>query len=245
MKLLVASLLSGALIASAAMPAQAQSLLGVIGSPDSGSLVTIGSGDAGSSGLVNVGVGGDNQVLDANIGNGSIGSANVGSGRGSALDANVNLLNGGANVGAKVGGPRVLDVNVGVGGNRGNTVNPNGPGNAGNLNSRTASGGGQSGAGVITCSGVSSQQLEQLLRSTRIDNSWRRASNVSIQRVPVCAEMRSWLAATLSQTGLGPNLHQAVVSDPLLSASLSRTSYSPDRVFAVQKSGNDLKVFVY
>lgn len=252
MRLLTVTCLSTALLAGAAFPVHAQSLLGgVLGGSDDRSLVTIGSGDAGESGLVNLGLGGDDQVLDANIGNGRIGSATVGSGGGSVLDADVNLLDGAARVGVDVGGDNLLDVDIGVGGSDGDG---NGGGNGGGGNGGGGNGGGgllpgsslaTSGSAMPTCQGVSSRDIEQLILSTRIDASWRRASNVDVRKVSVCPELRAWLAAALTQTGLGPSLRSAIASDELLTASLNRSPHSAERVFAVQRSGDRLTVFVY
>lgn len=248
MKLFTTTVLSAALIAATLAPVHAQSLLGgIIGGKNDKSLVTIGSGDAGSSGLVNLGLGGQNQVLDANIGNGSVGSATIGSG-GSAglLDADVRLLNNNARVGVGVGGSSLVDVDVGIGnpgngGGGGNGPGPApgpGPGNGGG-NGFASTG---SGAG---CTGISNAELERLIGSTRLDGSWNRASNVQIRPVAICPEQRSWLAAALASTNLGHGLRSAIASDALLAASLTRSSYSADRVFAVQHRGSQLTVFVY
>ncbi len=254
MKLFTTTVLSAALIAATLTPVHAQSLLGgIIGGTNDKSLVTIGTGDAGTSGLVNLGLGGKNQVLDANIGNGNLGSATVGSG-GSAglLDADVRLLNNNARIGVGIGGDSLVDVDVGIGnpgnGNGGGNGNGNGngpgpgpgPGNGGgNGFANTGSG---SGAG---CVGLSNAELERLIGATRLDGSWSRASNVQIRPVAICPEQRSWLAAALASTNLGQGLRSAIASDALLAASLSRSSYSAERVFAVQHRGGQLTVFVY
>jgi hypothetical protein len=250
MKLFTTTVLSAALIAATFTPVQAQSLLGIIGGKDDKALVTIGSGDAGTSGLVNLGLGGQNQVLDANVGNGSIGSATVGSGGSSGvLDADVRLLNNNARVGVGVGGDRLVDVDVGIGnpgnGNGGGNGPGPGPGPGNGNGNGSGIGVGSTGSGGASCVGISNRELERLLGGTRLDGSWNRASNVQIRPVQLCPEQRSWLAAALSSTNLGPGLRSAVSSDALLAASLSRTSYSPDRVFAVQQRGSELTVYVY
>lgn len=84
-----------------------------------------------------------------------------------------------------------------------------------------------------------------MIGSTRVDNTWRRASNVAIQPVQVCPDVRVWMTSQLSGSGLGPVLRDAVRSDDLISTSLSRSSYAADRVFAVKKSGSQLTVYVY
>ena len=115
-------------------------------------------------------------------------------------------------------------------------------GNGGVPGGALASGGG---GGNIVCQGVSSSELERLILSTRIDSSWGRAHNVDIRKVSVCPELRVWLAAALRQTGLGQSLRSAIVLDELLTATLNRSPHSADRVFAVQRSGSRLTVFVY
>ncbi|MBJ3783704.1 hypothetical protein [Devosia sediminis] len=261
MKLMISATLVAAFIAGASAPAQAQSLLGILGGPDDAALITLGSGDAGEQGLVNLGLGGDNQVLDLNVGNGDLARATVGSESG-GLDANVDLLNSTARVGVGIGGDDLVDVDIGIGGGTGGGGNGgtggNG-GNGGNGGSGGGSGGGgggvvipggsvaagsSSGAGVM-CQGVSSNELERLIQATRIDGSWRRARSVDVQKVAICPELRSWLAAALQQTGLGQTLRSAIASDDLVLATLNRSSQSADRVFAVRNDGSRLTVFVY
>jgi hypothetical protein len=242
-------LLATALLAGSALPGQAQSLLGIVGGPDSGALVTLGSGDAGSSGAVNVGVGGGS-LVDANVGNGSVASATVGS-SGGGLGAEVGLLNDTARIGVGVGGDSLVDVDIGLGGGgNGPGANPGPGGNTpgagnGNRSIFAGAGSGSGGAGGAGCAGISNKDLERLIQSTRIDGSWSRASNVAVQRVALCPEQRSWLASALPASSVGQQLQSAVASDDLLSASLSRTSYSPDRVLAVRRDGSQLTVFVY
>ena len=272
MKSLSLALVSSALLAGLTVPAASQGLLGIIGGSDDSALITLGSGDAGDKGLVNLGVGGDNQVLDLNIGNGSVGSATVGSGGSNGLlDADVNLLNDNVRVDANVGGSSGgVGVNVGIGGSGGGSGgggggdddDGGGTGGGGDDDDGggTGGGGGDDDNGTVlpprntgsagsssgsTCAGVSVSELDRLIRSTRIDASWQRASNVAVQRVQLCPNEQAWLAAALANTGLGNNLAAAVANDALLSASLSRSSFGPDRVFAVRNSGGQLIMYVY
>lgn len=271
MKRTVLSFLPLVFIASVSAPAQAQNLLGIIGGSGEEALVTLGSGDASNSGLVNVGLGGEGQLLDAQVGgSSSIANATVGSGGGSALNANANLLGGGATAGATVGGGNLLGANVGLlngtvgvgatvgggslanigvniggGGAPGNGGNPGngggGVGNGGIAPSLSASNGGN----VPACAGTSPREVERLIQGTQIGGSWQRASNVEIRRVDMCPEMQTWLAAALTNSGLGNSLRSAINNDSLLSASVERSSYNSNRVFAVQQRGNQLTVFVY
>ncbi|MDB5614256.1 MAG: hypothetical protein JWQ22_1909 [Devosia sp.] len=95
------------------------------------------------------------------------------------------------------------------------------------------------------CDGMPVNQVTTLLQSTRFDNSWSRASGVKVQPIGVCADVKAWLAAQLNGSNLGAALRSAVQSDSLVSASLSRTKYGPDRVLAVKQSGSQLIVYVY
>lgn len=274
MKRKLLSILPLVFIASVSAPAQAQNLLGIIGGSGEDALVTIGSGDASNTGLVNVGLGGD-QVLDAQIGGSSnIANATVGSGGGSALNADANVLGGAATVGATVGGGSLVDANVGLlngtvgvgatvggdslanigvniggggGGAPGNGGNPGagggGVGNGGGAPIFSASG---NNGGVPACSGSTSpREVQRMIQGTQIGGSWQRASNVQIRRVDMCPDMQTWLAAALTNSGLGNSLRAAISSDSLISASISRSSYNSNRVFAVKQSGNQLTVFVY
>lgn len=261
MKPFSAAILATALLAGCAIPAQAQSLLGVVGSPDSGAVVTLGSGEAGTSGTVNVGLGGGGgNIVDANVGNGSVSSANVSSGSDGGLGANVGLLNNTATVDVGVGGGGGLlnvDIGVGGGGNGNNGGNGNGGANGGNGNNGgnggtvfRSNGGGFSstsggGIGAPNCTGISDRDLERLLQSTRIDGSWSRASGVNLQRVALCPAQRSWLASALPGSPIGQQLQAAIIQDALVSASLNRASFGPERVIAVRRDGSQLTVYVY
>lgn len=248
MKLSILAFASAVLLVGASVPVQAQSLLGgVLGDSDDAALVTLGSGDAGSSGLVNLGVGGSNQVLDVDVG-GGLATATVGTGGESGVGANIGLLDDTARVGVGVGGGSLASVDIGIGGGGGGSGStPGGNGNVGGNGSGIVTGGplASAGGGTVACQGVSSDQLERLILSTRIDNSWRRAHDVEIRKVSVCPELRAWLAAALRETGLGHSLRSAIVSDELLTATLNRSPHSADKVFAVQRSGSRLTVFVY
>lgn len=252
MKIASKAVLAGVLLFGATSSVFAGSLLGIVGDKDSGALVTLGSGGASGSGLVNVGLGGGGgNLVDANVGGtgaGSIAKANVSTGGGSVLGANVGLLNNSVRVNATVGGGSLANVgvNIGGGGNgpgNGGGAGPgqggNGPGVVGNSRSDSSS------FGAAACVGTPVAQIDRLIRSTRVDASWQRASNVSIQPVAVCPDVRVWLARQLAGSSFGSNLQWALRNDVLASASLSRTSYGADRVFAVQRSGAQLTLFVY
>ncbi|WP_240229998.1 hypothetical protein [Devosia lacusdianchii] len=260
----VSVVFASVLLAGAVMPSHAQDLLGnLLGGDGGGGLVTLGSGEASSGGLVNVGLGGgDGNLVDLNVGGSEgLATANISSGSGNGLlDANVDLLNDTVGVTANVGGDNLLGIGIAVGGS-GNSGGPGGPGAPGNPGSPGNPGApgnpglpsnpGFSGSGVANsgggaaCDGASPNQIARLIRSTQVDASWMRASNVAIQRVQVCPEVRVWLSSQLAGSGLGPVLQNAVASDALISTSLGRSNYGTDRVFAVKRSGAQLTIYVY
>lgn len=213
-------------VASLAAPvAQAGSLLGILGSPDSGSLVTVGRGDAGNTGVVNVGLGGgDGQLVDANIG-----------GATPLVGANVS-----------VGGPGgVISIDIGAGGPVGPGV-PGVPGAPGG-NGQIAHGGGSGGAfpsGSGACAGTNPNQLLGLFQQTEI-GSWNRASNIQIVPIKVCADMRRQVGNWLAGNGSYHRMVAAVASDSLISAALNRTRYQPGHVLGVQRQGPTLLVYVF
>lgn len=209
----------------------------------------------GSANIANASVGaGGGSALNANA-NVLGGAATVGAtvGGGSLVDANVGLLNGTVGIGATVGGGSLANIGVNIGGGGGGGA----PGNGGNPGNGGGNGGGGNGGGPIfsasggngnvpACSGSTSpREVQRLIQGTQIGGSWQRASNVQIRRVDMCPDMQIWLAAALTSSGLGNSLRSAISSDSLISASISRSSYNSNRVFAVKQSGNQLTVFVY
>lgn len=252
MKIASKAVLAGVLLFGATSSVFAGSLLGIVGSKDSGALVTLGSGSASGSGVVNVGLGGGGgNLVDANVGGsgaGSVAKANVSTGGGSVLGANVGLLNNSVRVDARVGGDSLANIGIGIGGGG------NGPGNGGGAGPGNGGGGpgmvgnnraDPSNSGGAACIGTPVAQIDRLIRATRVDASWQRASNVAIQQVAVCPDVKAWLAQQLKGSSFGSNLQWALRNDALASASLSRTPHGADRVFAVQRSGAQLTLFVY
>ena len=68
-----------------------------------------------------------------------------------------------------------------------------------------------------------------------------------MQVVPVklCAQARSQVAKIFRASGKINQLQSAAASDALISASLSRTRYDLNDIFAVQASAGRLMVYVY
>lgn len=266
MKVSVIAFIAVTMISGTAIPVYADSVLGgLLGGGDSGSLVTLDSGSAGSSGLVNIGLGGEGgNLVDLNVGGGSapVADANIslgGSGGGLGVDASVlnDVVTANVNAGGNSGLLNVdagllggtVGVNVGIGaGGPGRPGAPGAPGAPG-VNGSNGNNGGfvgsRSNNRAVACDGVPANQVTSLLRSTRFNSSWSRASGVKVQPIAVCPDVKAWLSAQLSGSNLGAALRSAVQSDELISASLGRTNYGPDRVLAVRQSGSQLIVYVY
>ena len=239
---------------------------------DDGNVVDANIG-GGNSPAVDANVGtSDGLTVDANVG-GSIANANASVGGSEGLvDADVDLFDSNVRADLNVGGPSLVDVGVGIGGTdaNGGSGNNGGGGNNGGSNAGNVGNGGTAnngnngnggtvvrpgtirgvanngnGVGTAGCVGESPAKLAQLVQSTRVDASWMRASNVAIKPVMVCPDVKVWLSGQLAGSGMGAAIQNAVMSDTLISASLSRSSYDANRVFAVKATGSQLTVFVY
>lgn len=222
--------------------------------------VRVGSGSEPVA-SVGVGSGGDRGALgtEINVGRSVVdGKVAVGSDRG-LVDANVGVLDRAVGATVNVGGSKgLVDVGVNIGnpGNRGNPGNPGIPGQPGQpgkpgqpgqpgINQPGFGVGGRSASTGSNCVGQSPAQLVKLVRATQVDANWQRASNIAVQRVAICPDVKVWLQGQMSESGMGPYLSSVVRADSLISASLSRTSYGPNEVFAVKRSGSQLTVYVY
>ena len=242
------------------------------GSASDSGLVNLGLGsDANNaSNVLDVGLGsGSNSIVDANVSAGGTSGLGVDVGLlndGVTVDANVGGSSGLVDVNVGLGGGSLIDVNVGGGGNGGGGGGGNGGGgngggnggggnggnNTGNNNNNNNGvgvrlGGSGGGGGGFGCTGgESSDSVASLIGSTDSDaSSWSSASNISVQKVQVCPEVQQLIAAQLANSNLGERLSNAVAADALISASLSRTVYDADRVFAVTRRGSKLTVYVY
>ena len=178
--------------------------------------------------------------VDAGLLGGAIG-ANVGLGGGNLLDVNVNIGLGGPGTPGVPGAPGAPGA-PGINGTNGiNGVANNGGNGANGINGV----GGRSANMASVCEGMPANQVNRLLSSTRFNSSWSRASGVKVQPIGVCGDVKAWLNAQLGGSNLGAALRQAVQSDALISASLSRTNYGAEDVLAVKQSGSQLIVYVY
>jgi len=226
-----------------------------------GGVADVKSGPAGSDSLVNVGLGGGNgNIADVKLGGstGLSGSANVSSNGG--LDAEIDVGLGGLGVSGDVdigdGLGVDIDVGLGGGGNGGNggPGGPSGPGGPGLP-------GGNGGMGdplryanigdslTAQCSLGDGRQILQLAASAKVSTSiiagWQRAANVQIVPMRLCPAARAQVSQILRGSPKINALQGAVAADMLISASLSRTSYDANDVFAVQRNGGALTVYVF
>lgn len=260
---IVLCLFAGLLLGS---PASAQSLLGgILGGDGGGGLLSVDSGPAGTSSVVNVGLGsgssGDGGLLNLNLGGGSgsgLASADV-TNRNGGLGVDANLLGGGTGVDLRMlgGNGNLLtgdldlaglgldvDLNLGLGLGGGN-------GNNGQNGQNGVGGFGGGGTGGLTafdatCSVADGRRVLQLAAAARVDPSaWRRASNIQVIPVRLCPAARQQVASIFRSSSKVGQLQAAVSGDPLIAASLDRTRYGIGNVFAVDRSGGALTVYVY
>ena len=75
--------------------------------------------------------------------------------------------------------------------------------------------------------------------------AWQRSANVQIVPIKLCPLAKKQVAAILGKSQKMNLLQRAVMGDSLIMASLSRTSYRPGEVVAVQRKGGQLVVYVY
>src|SRR5690606_19459660 len=170
--------------------------------------------------------------------------------------------NGGVTVDANVGGSKGL-VNLGVGvgnnGGGGNGGGGNGGGGGGgdngggNGNGGTGGGnggqavavrGGRGGGGAAVCAGADPTKAWGLFEGTSF-SGWERASNIEIIAVQLCPDDRQKISQMIRGQHKHGQLQQAVRSDALINAALSRSPYNAERVLGVDRSGSRLKVYVY
>jgi hypothetical protein len=229
--------LSVLLLASvSAGTAQGANLLGINIGGGSGvdAEVSIGGGSTGGGGsgggssgnnLVDVDLlGGDSNLADVNIGGG-------------AVEADVNLLGDSlldASLIADLG--LEVDIGIGIGGGIG------GDSGSGNVTSG-------SGNFLVACSLQDGRRVLTLAAQTSVTPgaiaSWQRSANVRIVPVKLCTATRSQVAQLLRSSEKVMVLRSAVDRDSLISASLDRTSYRSSNVFAVDRSGEQLTVYVF
>lgn len=223
-------------------------LLGGNGGTLAGLNVTGGNGQGGllnSGGLLGTG------LLDGDDDGGLLGSGILGSNLtaglnlgGLGLDLTVpglgDLLGGGNGGGGNGGGGN------GGGGNGGN----GGAGGNGGIGAGGAGGrvlvGSIDGSYQVNCSVNDGRKVLQLASQAKVNpGSWQRAANVQVIPIKLCPAARNQVAQIFNASGKIMQLQRAAAGDMLITASLSRTRYDVNDVFAVQASGGRLVVYVY
>lgn len=236
--------LSVLLLASvSAGTAQAASLLGVNIGGSSGieADVNIGGSSSGGGG----GGSNSNSLIDVDLlgSNGNLADVNIGGG---AVEADVNLLGDSlldASLIADLG--LDIDIGIGIGGGQpgGGGVVPGGPIGA------HGGAGGYGGAGFqVACSLQDGRRVLVLASQTSVTAgaiaAWQHSANVRIVPVKLCTATRAQVAQLLRSSEKVMMLRNAVDRDALISASLDRSSYRSSNVFAVDRSGGQLTVYV-
>jgi hypothetical protein len=78
-----------------------------------------------------------------------------------------------------------------------------------------------------------------------ISQHWRGATTVKVVPVRLCASTRKQVEQILAMSTKVNALQTAIMRDRGVSSALSTTSYDANNVFAVDKSGNRVTVYVY
>lgn len=257
-----------AAILSAAAPASAASLLGLVdvggGSGSGGNsvgvpgvaTVTTSSGSSGTSASGSL-LGGGGSTLNADLSGvlgGNSGASVQLPGTGGLLGSNdptggvVGTVN--STVSGVTGNGGLADTLLGAGllGGGGGAGTP-GAGGGGVPGVRTAGVAGAGGVGALACVNNQERQILNIaarqVYTRRSFAEWKRAANIQLIPVRLCAAARRDIARAV---GMSPNIRAmqgALASDPLISASLSRTRYDAANVLAVEKRGSTLQVYVF
>lgn len=245
--------LSVLLLASvSAGTAQGANLLGINIGGGSGvdAEVSIGGGSTGGGG--SDGGGSGNNLVDVDLlgGDGNLADVNIGGG---GVEADVNLL-GDSLLDASLIADLGLDVDIGIGiggGIGGGGGGGSGGTGGGGVGGDSGSGNVTSGSGnfLVACSLQDGRRVLTLAAQTSVTPgaiaSWQRSANVRIVPVKLCTATRSQVAQLLRSSEKVMVLRSAVDRDSLISASLDRTPYRSSNVFAVDRSGEQLTVYVF
>ncbi|UYQ71106.1 hypothetical protein OF122_13720 [Pelagibacterium flavum] len=92
--------------------------------------------------------------------------------------------------------------------------------------------------------GVDPNTLIQMFEQSTL-SGWENASNIQIQALRVCPDIREYMANYFAASGKYSQLQGLVRSDPLVAASLSRSNYDAGRVLGVTRQSSSLTVFVF
>lgn len=237
------------------------------GSADNSALLNAGIGSDGDDpdNIADINIGGSNGLLGGNGnmnvavtgGNGQRGLLNNGGLLGTGLldgddDGGVlgsGILGSNLTAGIDLGGlgldlmvPGIDDL-LGGGGGAGPG---NGNGNGGNGTGGQVLVGSLDDEMQVNCSVNDGRYLLQLASQSILSPaSWARAANVQIVPVRLCPQARAQVAQIFRASSKIQQVQGAAARDALITASLSRTRYDVDDVFAVEASGGRLVVYVY
>lgn len=180
-----------------------------------------------------------------------IGSTNGVTGNGGTIDdflTNSGLSGDNGGVGGAIGG------NGGLLGDNGNGGGIGGPGQGGTVGGTLVGGsdlfgsGGLGGAGANGNCNQNTRGLAQLLQmkySRQAFGSWSHASGVQVVPVKVCAQYRKQVNnAAMANAGISA-ARGIAASDPLISASLTRSRHDAGDVLGIAQRNGMLTVFVY
>lgn len=208
-----------------------------LGTTSASATVTGGNNQGGllnSGGLLGTG------LLDDDDDGGLLGSGILGSN----LTAGINL--GGLQLDLTIPGIDDLLGGGGGGGNGGGGNGGNGPGGAGGGDGTVRVG--SVGDFAVSCSVAQGRQALELAAKAKFGRSspadWQRATGVQVVKVTLCPSARLQVTQIFNASGKIQSLHQAVAGDMLIMASLQRAGRDAGDVFAVQRNGSQLIVYV-
>lgn len=208
-----------------------------LGTTSASATVTGGNNQGGllnSGGLLGTG------LLDDDDDGGLLGSGILGSN----LTAGINL--GGLQLDLTIPGIDDLLGGGGGGGNGGGGNGGNGPGGAGGGDGTVRVG--SVGDFAVSCSVAQGRQALELAAKAKFGRSspadWQRATGVQVVKVALCPSARLQVTQIFNASGKIQSLHQAVAGDMLIMASLQRAGRDAGDVFAVQRNGSQLIVYV-
>lgn len=212
-------------------------------------VASVNNGNAGGSEPLNVGIGdggsGSGNVLGVVLGrDSSLATANIGR-NGNSAGTELNLLGGNSLLAGIDLGDLDLDLGDIGGGGGGAGTGTGGPGGVAD-DVLVAS------LGLATephCSIDNGRQVLQIAADrnyTRsIVNSWKRIANVTVVPVRLCAETRRQISSIFKRSNKMTALQATVADDAFLAAALDRAGYDVGNVFAVDKKGNQLTIYVF
>ena len=232
---------------------------------------TVDSLTGGDSSGLNIDIGStstnDKNILDVDVGSTASATITGGNGQGGLLNSGgllgtglldddddggllgSGILGSNLTVGLNLSGlkldltiPGIGDLLGGGGGGNGG----NGPGGVGGGDGSVRVG--SLGDFAVKCSIAQGRQALELAAKAKFSRSsvadWQRASGVQIIPVKLCPSARLQVTQIFNASGKIQSLHQAVSGDMLIMASLQRAGRDANDVFAVQRKGSQLLVYV-